>query len=254
MTKDDYILVVDIGNTSTALGLYRRGKVSARARIPSAVQDRRTLRRVVERTIRGRRLAGASLCSVVPTLNRTWASICRTLRIRRVVWINHRIRLGVKVNYPRPRTIGADRLANASGAVARYGAPVVVADFGTAVTFDIITRDRGYVGGIIAPGLPLMFSYLAEKTAQLPRIELGPVRHPVGRSTREAMRLGAWWGYRGMVREILRNVRRHIGPGRVTLCATGGFAGRVLHGFRPALRVDPDLTLFGAGRIFELNR
>ncbi len=161
--------------------------------------------------------------------------------------------LGIKVTYPRPETIGADRLANACGAAARYGTPAIVADFGTALTFDVISRSEGYIGGVIAPGLPLMFTYLAEHTALLPKIDLAPVRRSVGKTTEEAMRLGAKWGYRGMVREIVAELKKSIGPGRVHLCGTGGFAGRVLQGMKPVMTVDKDLTLYGLGRIFELN-
>jgi type III pantothenate kinase len=129
----------------------------------------------------------------------------------------------------------------------------VVADFGTALTFDVVSRTRGYIGGIIAPGLPLMFSYLAEKTALLPEVDLGPVRHGVGKSTVEAMRLGARWGYRGMVREILHELRKSIGPGRMKCCATGGDAEWVMRGIEPNVPVDRDITLYGLGRIYELN-
>ena len=99
-----------------------------------------------------------------------------------------------------------------------------------------------------------MFSYLAEKTALLPLVELGSMPNKVGKSTVEAMRMGARWGYQGMVREILERIQKSLKSERVTICATGGYAKWVFHGFKPSIKVDPDLTLFGLGRIYELNR
>ena len=150
---------------------------------------------------------GVVLSSVVPAVNRLWKEIAHRLW-HGVPWVNvnHRCKLDVPITYPKPETIGADRLANACEAAHRYGTPIIVADFGTAVTFDIVSKTKGYIGGIIAPGLSLMFSYLSEKTALLPRVKPGPVRRFVGKSTVEAMRLGAVWGYRGLVREILKEL------------------------------------------------
>jgi type III pantothenate kinase len=156
----------------------------------------------------------------------------------------------VRIDYPRPETIGPDRLANACGGVARYGAPLVVADFGTALTFDMVTADRRYVGGVIAPGLPLMTDYLYERTALLPRLKLGGACPRIGRSTKGAMRIGAHIGYRGMVREIVNHLSRswRTPP---HLCATGGYARWAIQGLDMPFVIDPTLTLFGLGCIFE---
>src|SRR5205807_2201603 len=110
---------------------------------------------------------------------------------------------GIGIDYPRPGTIGPDRLANAVAARHRFGAPAVVVDFGTAVTFDVVNRAGNYAGGIIAPGLAAMTDYLHEKTALLPRIKIREVRQVVGKSTEHAMLVGAVHGYRGLVRELL---------------------------------------------------
>jgi type III pantothenate kinase len=171
----------------------------------------------------------------------------------RVIYVSAGVNIGVPITYPRPETIGADRLANACAAAHRYGAPVIVADFGTAVTFDVVEAKRGYVGGIIAPGLMLMFSYLAEKTALLPRIGPALVRGRIGRSTEQAMRLGAKWGYRGLVREILAEIKRKPALRSATVCATGGYARWCLKGSDLSIAVDPHLTLYGLARIYQLN-
>lgn len=248
------ILVIDAGNTSTALGLYRSGRVRSASRLATAVRDPARIAACVRRCAGREAVAGVILASVVPAVNSLWRSAARKLYPRaRFVVVTHRLNLGVAVTYPRPETIGADRLANACAAVMTYGAPVIVADFGTAVTFDVVSRTKGYIGGVIAPGLPLMFSYLAEKTALLPRIRPRRVRAGVGRSTESAMRLGAVWGYRGLVREILRELKRQFREKRVRVCATGGYAGWVLRGSGMKVPIDPDLTLRGLGRIYELN-
>ena len=249
----DRVVVADIGNTSTSLGLWRRDRVQRVRHLETAI---RKPGRIADelRDLTGRsRLVAAAVSSVVPAVNRMWAASLRKAGVTKMLWVTHEMKLGVRLSYPHPETIGADRLANACGAVARYGAPVIVADFGTALTFDIISRSRCYIGGIIAPGLPLMFSYLAEKTALLPHIEPAPVTRWVGKSTEEAMRIGARYGYRGMVREILEHVKVQVGEDELTVCSTGGYAKWVLRGIGEKIRFDPDLTLYGLGMIWELN-
>ena len=150
-------------------------------------------------------------------------------------------------------TIGADRLANSAGAVARYGAPVIVADFGTGLNFDIVNAKKAYIGGVIAPGLPLMTDYLAERAALLPQIKLRGRIGVVGRSTAGAMRIGAKIGYRGMVREITNHLLQQPELRGATLCATGGFSEWALDGLDMPFHVDKDLTLFGLLKIWDHN-
>ena len=248
------IFVIDVGNTSTAIGLFSGGRILKRDRIATSIREPTQLRAKAAKLMGVTKPNGVALSSVVPAVNRLWKETARTLwRGVPMVSLNHHCKLDVPITYPKPETIGADRLANACEAAYRYGTPIIVADFGTAVTFDIISKTKGYIGGIIAPGLSLMFSYLAEKTALLPRVKPGPVRHFVGKSTVEAMRLGAVWGYRGLVREILKELTLRIGEKGVKLCATGGYADWVLRGSGIPMPIDPDLTLRGLGRIYELN-
>src|SRR5207302_2125097 len=146
------------------------------------------------------------LSSVVPEKNK----IVTTLK-KPVLRVGPKIKLGVGIDYPQPDKIGADRLANAAGVAAIYGAPAIVVDFGTAVTFDIISPDKKYIGGVIAPGLEAMTDYLYQRTALLPKIYLLEPAHAIGKSTREAMLAGAVIGYRGLVKEILAQTKREIG-------------------------------------------
>jgi len=152
---------------------------------------------------------------------------------------------GVGIDYPRPDTIGPDRLANAVAARHRFGAPVIVVDFGTAVTFDVVNRAGNYVGGIIAPGLAVMTDYLHEKTALLPRVTIRDVKSVIGRSTEEAILIAAVRGYRGLIRELLADVKRELKTTRLPVIATGGYASLMAAKLPEILSVDPRLTLDG---------
>jgi type III pantothenate kinase len=152
--------------------------------------------------------------------------------------------LGLAIDYPEPAQIGADRLANAIGVVARHGAPAIVIDFGTAVTFDVISSEPAYLGGAIAPGLGAMSDYLARRTALLPRISLAEPEHAIGKSTEEAMQAGAVFGYRGLIRGILRRLFREI-DGRPAVVATGGDAALIASEMPEVGCIDVDITLEG---------
>jgi len=247
------ILVVDIGNSSTSLGLYADDRVIKSIALATEGMTQSEREAQIKKLIGRSCPLGVCACSVVPNLKASWERVFRRQGLRDVFWVSHKAKLGVRIQYPKPSKIGPDRLANASAVWHRYGAPAIVADFGTALTFDIVSRGGAYTGGIIAPGLPLMFSYLADKTALLPHIEPGPVRGYAGKSTEDAMRLGAKWGYRGMVREILKELKSKMGRG-VTVCATGGYASWVIRGLDRSIKIDQDLTLYGLGKIYELNR
>lgn len=248
------IFVVDIGNTNTSLGLYRGLRKLGRIDVPTYGATIGSAERAIQRLAGRVPLEGAVLASVVPGMSPVWIRALEALvPPRRVIHVSCKVHIGIPISYPKPETIGADRLANACGAAHRFGVPVIVADFGTAVTFDVVEAKRGYVGGIIAPGLMLMFSYLAEKTALLPSISPASVRGRVGRSTEQAMQLGAKWGYRGLVREILAELMRAPALKNAVVCATGGAAQWCLRGSHLRIAVDPDLTLYGLARIYQLN-
>lgn len=161
-------------------------------------------------------------------------------------------RLGVGIDYPCPRQIGADRLANAVGAAAYYGCPCIVVDFGTAVTFDVIGPGCTYLGGAIAPGLASMGDYMARNTALLPAIDPREPAHAIGTSTVEAMQSGAVYGYRGLVKEILARLEEELGT-RPAVVATGGDAALIARGVERIDHVDPDITLNGLRMVAALN-
>ncbi len=161
--------------------------------------------------------------------------------------------LGLGIEYPQPAQIGADRLANAAGVLTRHGAPAIVIDFGTAVTFDVISEKPAYCGGVIAPGLGAMSGYLTRRTALLPEIELEEPPSAIGKSTEHAMQVGAVYGYRGLVKEIITKIRQEL-AGEPVIVATGGDAALIARGMAEIDVVDPDLTMDGlrqvASRVF----
>jgi type III pantothenate kinase len=169
-------------------------------------------------------------------------------------FLTHESPLGFEIDYPQPAQIGADRLANAVGVLTRHGTPAIVIDFGTAVTFDVISADPpAYCGGVIAPGLGAMSGYLPQHTALLPEIVLEEPASAIGKSTVHAMQAGAVFGYRGLVREILVRIRSEL-SGCAKIIATGGDAALISRGVPEIDVVDLDITLDGlrqvAARVF----
>jgi len=177
--------------------------------------------------------------------------------------LSYRSKLPIGIKYPKPEEIGADRLANAAAAHILYGNPAIILDFGTAVTFDVIasrtanSNDQAnqkvyYQGGVIAPGLASMTEGLARRTALLPHIQLEEPTHAIGTSTEEAMLAGAVYGYRGLVREIIQQLRKEI-LGDPLIVATGGDAPLITKGLPEITHLAPQLTLDGLRLIAQLN-
>lgn len=194
------------------------------------------------------------LASVVPEKA---AVLKRTLSEQfPVLPVSHQVALGIHVDFPKPESVGADRLANAAAVAAFHEAPAIVVDFGTAVTFDIVAGGDppAYIGGVIAPGLDVMRDYLHRRTALLPKIDLQEPPAAIGKSTVDAMLSGAVHGYRGLVREILDRVREELPDGaRPKIVATGGYAELIAAGLPEIEIVDPLFTLRGLAAIGTLN-
>lgn len=242
-------IVVDVGNTSTAVGLWSRGRVSRVAHCDGGFKDASESVKTLLASAKGE--VELAYLSVVPQADALWRRFARTRGLR-FCPVSYRLFVQpgreppLRLDYPHPETIGADRLADAAAAVDRYGTPVLVCDFGTAFTAAVVTADGVWRGGVIAPGFPLMRDYLYERTAKLPRMKLGGTCPKIGRSTEEAMRFGALVGYRGMVREIVTELARNFKT-EFRLVATGGFAKWVLKDIGLPFTIDPTLTLHGAG-------
>jgi len=240
-------LLIDVSNSFTKVAFATRRRISKPVRISTARFTSEALRRFVKQ----RKIDIFVVCSVVPKKN---SAVRKIAKRSRILWLTPRIELGVGIDYPNPKTIGADRLANAAAVAALYGCPAVVVDFGTAVTFDIVSAQRKYIGGVIAPGLESMTNFLFQRTALLPKLSLKEPRSAVGKSPIGAMRSGAVIGYRGLVREIIARIKAERFPGKkVHVVATGGYADLIGGRLREIDAVHPNLTLEGLRIVANLN-
>ena len=248
------ILLFDIGNTNTHVGLADARRVRKHADLRTADWFSGKAPKPLAKFVGRNLITGVALCSVVP---RATPRVRRAVRERwqlPVLELTPQTLRGVGIDYPQPASIGPDRLANAVAARQRFGAPVVVVDFGTALTFDVVNARGDYVGGIIAPGLAAMTDYLHEKTALLPRIRIRAVRSAIGKSTAHAMLAGAVLGYRGLVRELIAQLRRELKARHLPVVATGGYARLMARGVPEISDVSPELTLEGLRLVWELNQ
>ena len=242
-------LLIDISNSFTKFAHASRDTLHRVSRLPTPSLTRRALSALARP---GEKIV---LSSVVPEKGRlALKAFAKQAAAGQLLTVSSRLKLGAGIDYPRPSSIGADRLANAAAARQLYGAPAIVVDFGTAVTFDILSPAGDYIGGVIAPGLEVMTDYLFQRTALLPRIRPSEPASAIGKSTRAGMLAGAVYGYRGLVREILAQIRRQLGsPRRLHVIATGGYATLISSRLPDINRVHPNLTLEGLRIIGNLN-
>ena len=239
------ILLFDVGNTHTHVGLADRTRIRRQTDLSTQGWASGETGAALLRWLGKSKPTSAAWCSVVPSataLIRSW--IEQTWGLDGLE-LNHTNLVGVGVRYPKPQSIGPDRLANAVAVAHRYGAPALVVDFGTAVTFDVVNASRMYVGGIIAPGLAAMTDYLHEKTALLPRIRIREPKRVIGTSTEEAMLVGAVHGYRGLIKELIAEIKQELGCRTLPVVATGGYAELMASRLPEITAVDPLLTLDG---------
>ncbi len=242
----DYLLV-DISNSYTKFAFASTTRISSPVRIATDKLSSRLFGRFLTR----QKVRRVVVSSVVPEKNSAVSSAAGKIG---VLWLNSTLNLGVGIDYPKPKSIGADRLANAAAVTALYGCPAIVVDFGTAVTFDIVSDRRNYIGGVIAPGLEAMTNFLYQRTALLPKLSLKEPRRAIGRSTIDAMLSGAIFGYRGLVREIIARVRAEQFPRRkVHIVVTGGYARLIAAQLPEISAVRPHLTLEGLRVVANLN-
>lgn len=248
------LLLLDIGNTHCHAALASPRRLLAHADWPTAhLANPRRARCHLKSLVRGAPLTGIALCSVVPRATRQVRALLRASGLPAPLILRADTLRGLDLDYPRPATIGPDRLANALAARHHFGTPCVVVDFGTAVTFDIVDHRGAYVGGIIAPGLEALTDYLHEKTALLPRIRIREVRAAYGRSTEEAMLVGAVHGYRGLIRTLVHNLQSQLRTRDLPVIATGGYARLIARGVPEVSRVRPHLTLEGLRLFWRLH-
>jgi len=236
-------LLIDNSNTRTKFAL---GDAEKLGNWRGVLATEEVLPANLDSILLGVDYAGVVVCSVVPA-----KALVLKLYLEsrsRVHFVDANSPLGMAIDYPQPSQIGADRLANAAAVLTRHGAPAIIIDFGTAVTFDVISDQPAYCGGVIAPGLGAISGYLPRKTALLPSIDLEEPATAIGKSTVHAMQSGAVFGYRGLVREIIARLCLEL-HGRPKIIATGGDAALIARGVSEIDEVDSDITLDGLRQV-----
>ncbi len=254
------LLVVDVGNTQTHFGVFADGdQISEHWRFATVRESTRdelgaALSNLL--TLRGLHFAdiGASIVSsTVPQLSHEWAEMATLYLGHTMLVVSPSIRTGMPIRYDNPREVGADRLANAIAAYERVKGTCVVVDFGTAITYDIVSAAGEYLGGIITPGVEISIDALYDRAAKLPKVELAEPRALIGKSTVEAIRSGIVFGFAAQVDGIVRRLRDELGA-ETKVLATGGLAPALVPAVRETIdEVDDLLTLTGLRIIWERN-
>ena len=236
-------LLLDIGNTHSHAGICTKRRIIRDAKMATDDWSKKRARKWLVDFIGKENVKQAVVCSVVPASTRIAERVLRQIQIK-IHELNHK-NCGIQIDYPRPSTIGADRLANACAGLSEFGSPLVVVDFGTAVTFDIVNGHDKYVGGIIAPGLSSMTDYLHKKTALLPKIQLCDPKTMIGKNTKQAMQIGAVYGYQGLVQGLISGIKSSLRSRRLSVAATGSYASLIARNITEIDAVRPRLTLDG---------
>jgi type III pantothenate kinase len=253
------LLVVDVGNTQTHFGTWRDDELVehwrfATVRESTADELGAALRSLLE--LRGVTLAdldASIVSSTVPQLGLEWTAMASRYLSHEMLVVGPGIRTGMAIRYDNPREIGADRLVNAVAAFEKVGGPVVVVDFGTAITYDPVSAEGEYLGGIITPGVEISMEALTARAAALPRVEIAPPRSLIGKTTVDAIRSGIVYGFAGQVDAIVRRLRGELGEETETI-ATGGLAGHIVPFTETIDEVDDLLTLTGLKLLHERNQ
>ncbi len=248
------LLVVDAGNSNLVFGVFRGEKLACSFRL-GAVRGRTAdeygvlVRSLLElRKVRPGEIEAVVVSSVIPWLDRDLEILSRRYFSVEPRFIRPEVQSLVPVHYQPASSVGADRIVNALAAFTLYGGPAVVVDFGTATTFDVVSRTGAFEGGVIAPGIATSLEALGQRTAKLPPIEIQKPDRVVGDSTPAAMQSGIFYGYVALVEGILQRIRDEFGS--VSVVATGGMASAICPEVKGIDRVDENLTLHGL-RIFH---
>lgn len=252
------LLVLDIGNTNTVIGLFDADRLCGHWRFTSLDRTSDEAGLLMQNLLKSQnvpidRIEGGIVSSVVPRLEEVWREALGNYLGVVPIAVRHDMDLGIKVDTDYPAEVGADRLVNSVAAMRKYGAPVVTVDLGTAITLDVVTADGAYVGGAIAPGLALSMQTLFSKTAKLPQIALTPPERVIGRNTQHAIQSGIVYGYVGLVDALVERIFAELGT-RTPVVATGGHAEILAKESRTITHTEPWLTLDGLRILYKRCR
>ncbi len=253
------LVAIDIGNTNITLGVYQGDRLLHHWRIATAHERMpdeygiQLLQLLAHRGLRVQEITGVAMASVVPSLTRTFRVACQRYLGREPFVVDAGVRTGVRIRYENPREVGADRVVDCAAVQHKYGGPACVVDFGTATTFDAISREGDYLGGAIAPGIGIAAEALFARAAKLYRVEIAPPAKVIGTNTAMAIQSGIFYGYIGLVEGLVARFRQALGE-EMKVIATGGLAEMIARETPAIQYVDPWLTLDGLRIVYELNR
>ena len=253
------LLVIDVGNTNTSLGVFERENLVSHWRMATVRYRTADEYGVLARqmftlsAIDYREISDVIIASVVPPLNRTMQMMAESYFGHKAVFVDNTIETGLTIRYNPPTDVGADRIVDAVAAVYRYGAPCIVVDFGTATTFDAINAAGEYLGGVITPGVTISSDALFTYAAKLPRVEIKKPPQVIGNTTTNSIQSGLYYGYAGLVDGILRRMIAELGE-KTSVVATGGLASLIAEASELIETVDDTLTLEGLRLIHEKQR
>jgi type III pantothenate kinase len=253
------LLVIDTGNTNTVFAVFDGEKLCGKWRL-SANRNRTADEYAVAlmqflqlSDLAKERIKNVIIASVVPQNIFSLKTLCRTyLNCEPLIVGNESVKIGIEVKIDRPQEVGADRLVNAVAAYNKYGGNVIIIDFGTATTFDVIGEKGEYLGGVIAAGISLSIDALHRAAAKLPMVDVARPQKVVGTSTVEAMQSGVYWGYVGLIEGIVARIKKERGV-EMKVLATGGLAPLFFEATDVIENLESDLTIYGLKQIFEAN-
>jgi type III pantothenate kinase len=254
-----YLLAIDVSNTHTKIGVYDGDRLVRNWRVRTEHDRTADEYGVLLLGLFGAagasvsEIGGVIVASVVPPMNTTIDELARTYFGHEPMHVGPGIKTGMPIHYDNPKEVGADRIVNTLAAHHLFGGPCIVVDFGTATTFDCVSKRGEYLGGVITPGLGIALDALCAKTAKLPKVELVKPSKVVGKTTVHAIQAGAIYGYVALVDGLVDRIRGEIGAG-ARVIATGGFGGLLAPESRTIEAVDEFLTLDGLRLIYRLNQ
>ncbi|MDI9514117.1 MAG: type III pantothenate kinase [Clostridiaceae bacterium] len=253
------LLVIDVGNTNTAIGVYQGGSLVGNWRI-STSRERTSdeigmilLSLLKHAGISPAMLSDVIMCTVAPPVMHAMSNAIKKYMDKKPILVEPGIKTGVNIKYENPREVGSDKIVNAAAALRLYGGPVIIVDFGTATTFCAINSKRDYLGGVICPGIKISAEALFDKASKLPRIEIIKPRHIIGRTTVTSMQSGIVHGYVGQVDHIVNLMKQEMAEQGIRVVATGGMARLIASESKTIDEVNPFLSLQGLQFIYEMN-